>query len=122
MAASKWSSNEAKREGRENVEAERRHAENVSLLRALLDHRDDLTFRARQAFESMLDDGRRLTPTQELWVRDTAERLGLSAPEAGNVFSAMREERRREHLERAARVETPAVLRDLPKKPPGRNL
>lgn len=91
-----------------------------ALLRAVLDHPDhdrELGPEAVAAFEGMLDDlnARRwpkLTDKQRAWVRKVADRLDVYVPGDGARPLAP-------EIPRGREVETPAVLRDLPKRPPG---
>lgn len=67
------------------------------------------------AFRSMLARRRPLTPKQRAWVEGIAEgRYVEPEPEYQNLVSSGLAPRGRE-------VETPAVLLNLPKRPPGRS-
>jgi hypothetical protein len=63
-------------------------------------------------FARMLSSNRPLTPKQRSWAKGLAERL-LDEPAYENLASSGKVYRGRE-------VATPAVLQNLPKKPPGR--
>ena len=68
---------------------------------------------AADAFRRMLGGRRALTPKQRAWAEGIAEgRFVEPEPQYENLVSSGRVPRGRE-------VETPAVLRDLPKRPPG---
>lgn len=73
------------------------------------DERTDIPYRA---FKGMLDRGEPLSDKQRAWVRGVHERL-FDEPKYENLVSGGRVPRGRE-------VPTPAVLRDLPKRPPPR--
>ena len=95
-------------------------AEDLELLRALCRYGDEvgvdgdsaLSDDEHDAFGDMLvrlEDGQReLTPKQRDWAEKAAERLGLSVPRDNSRVPVGRP------------VETPAVLRNLPKRPPTR--
>lgn len=68
----------------------------VEALAAVIDH-DDATDHERTAFSSMMTqivDGKRsqLTTKQREWLRDVAQRLGIST--AGNLWSSASDEER----------------------------
>ncbi len=73
------------------------------------DERTDVPYRA---FKDMLDRGAALSDKQRAWVRSVHARL-FDETTYENLVSSGRVPRGRE-------VETPAILRDLPKKPPPR--
>lgn len=90
----------------------------LALLHEVL-HREELPDHEREPFENMRDAleaqpyrmtgaPRALSPKQRLWVEAAAERLGISVA------------RNNEDVPVGAPVETPEVLRHLPKRPPGR--
>lgn len=85
------------------------------LRRLLADER--LSDDEREAFESMYERaslGRVLSPKQVSWIRGVAARLELDADEmTGPAFASGA-------IPVGRPVETPAVLRHLPKTPPGR--
>ncbi len=79
---------------------------------------DTLDAKTREAFPRMLEDiesgrFRTLTERQRDWVDGVRARLELDAGDAENLFSSGL-------VPIGAPVETPAVLRNLPKKPPVR--
>ena len=75
------------------------------------DERED---EAADAFRAMLERGAALTPKQRAWAVGVATGKFVDAePEYENLVSSGRVPRGRE-------VETPAVLRVLPLRPPGR--
>jgi hypothetical protein len=65
-----------------------------------------------KAFQQMLDRGLALTEKQAKWVRGVYDRV-FDSPSYENLFSAGK-------VPLGKPVETPAVLRNLPKKPPSR--
>lgn len=78
---------------------------------------EEITEAEREAFTemlAMLDAGRRtLSERQRSWVREVGKRAGA---DVDNVM----ERWKRGEIPRGREVETPAVLRNLPMKPPGR--
>ncbi len=95
------------------------NAEDARILREVLTafevlDEDDRHYdiRARVAFDFMLSRGRELSEKQRAWVLGVHERL-CGTPHYENSWSAGQVPRGRE-------VETPSVLRQLPKRPPGR--
>jgi hypothetical protein len=88
-----------------------------ALLQLVLDC-DRLTDADREVFEIMLGqlqtgDRRSLSIKQRQWVRDVAARLDLMPEQALNLWSSGQ-------VMAGRPVETPDVLRRLPKAPPGR--
>jgi hypothetical protein len=92
----------------------------IALLRALVARRDELREGEPEAFASMLErledeerhfDG--LSAKQRKWVDDAAHRLEIEDPEDDPA-------KRNADVPRGREVEKPAVLRNLPKAPPGR--
>jgi hypothetical protein len=65
--------------------------------------------------------GRRKTDKMRAWFRDAAARLGVELP-AENLFSALPEKEKQEHVRRAASVVLPWEKSGYRKilKPPGR--
>jgi hypothetical protein len=76
----------------------------------------------RAAFESMREQVRELSSKQVDWIRGVAERLGIQAAPARNVFSEMAPDKRAEQLRQAARVKLPHEQPGYVKatRPPGR--
>ena len=89
-------------------------AEDEKMLRGLLatcpDVDEEERFNAR-AFQDMLDRGYALSDKQRQWVRGVYEKI-FDEPQCLNLWSSGRVPRGRE-------VPTPAVLQNLPKRPPG---
>lgn len=89
-----------------------------ALLRAVIDRLPgEYDEKEAYAFEGMLDNlnqrrFKKLTPKQRAWLERTAERLGASYVPRGELPI------RAADVLRGREVETPAVLRDLPKRPP----
>jgi len=99
-------------------------AHDIAMLQQLLDHSDRLRDGEGDVFSSMLakldtaySERRyaKLTDAQRHWVTDAANRLELENPNDDP------HERNRD-VPRGKEVPTPAVLRNLPKAPPGRRV
>lgn len=75
---------------------------------------DGLSDGAREAFEDMRAKGHDLKPNQRAWLQASLDGQNYEPPaEYENISSSGRMVRGRE-------VPTPEVLRNLPKRPPGR--
>jgi hypothetical protein len=91
--------------------------EDEKLLRDLLawsaDHDPDGEKFSPKPFEEMLSRGFGLSPKQRAWAKGLLERFAEKDPTYENLVS-------RGMVLRGREVETPAVLKNLPKKPPVR--